>query len=465
VLKNRFNVPEDLILNTCQNHTTFICTPASQLTQDPTVWTHVSREDAIAYRCFPVYCDAQQWGLAVDNPFNPHIDTLSQKLNRQAIVFLVPHAELSAVLSEAHPDTPLSQLTPLHHLINHAMDSGASDIHIYKQDQDTRLMYRIDGKLMTQKTLSGQEERELQALIKFHGELDISKVNHPQDGRIRHHYNGQAVDIRISSLPSAYGEDFVLRIFNTFHTNDQLKDIGFTEQAETMLTQLLSHTHGLILVTGPTGSGKTTTLYTMLNHLKKDKTKSIITLEDPIENVIKGIRQSQINPTAGYTFASGLRAVLRQDPDIIMIGEIRDAETAKIALEAAYTGHLVISTLHTANCESTLLRLQSFDLDPFLLGHSLKGVVSQFLSPKVCPKCASYTASQGVQASGCDSCYFSGFKGRVAVHEVLQITTPIPLKNQDEFKKVLQTNPWYQFYKDINQKAQEGLIGHTRWMS
>jgi type II secretory ATPase GspE/PulE/Tfp pilus assembly ATPase PilB-like protein len=216
---------------------------------------------------------------------------------------------------------------------------------------------------------------------------------------------------------------------------------------------MMSNRHGLILVTGPTGSGKTTTLYTILNHLKKDNTKSIITLEDPIENILTGIRQSQINPSAGYTFIQGLRAILRQDPDIIMIGEIRDAETAKIALEAAYTGHLVLSTLHTANCESTLLRLQSFDLDPFLLGHSLKGIISQFLTPKRCEQC---------QQQGCKNCHDTGFKGRIALHEMLVATTPTSLKTQDDFKDFMSKNTYYPFYQDINQKIEDGKVGRDK---
>lgn len=450
ILKHRFMLNDAQLIDACQGLANLSIKTASDLVIDPTVWSKISKEQCAGL--FPIYWDNTEIAVATDNPFHDGIIQLHTQWQRPIHRFLVTPADLQKLWSRSTSTN--EPLTALHHMINHALSVSASDIHLYKQELDTVMMLRIDGKLVHQQTLTGQDERQLASLIKFHGELDISKINQPQDGRIRHLWQGVSVDVRVSSLPSAYGEDYVLRLFNTHHKRDRLEDLSFTESALSLVSQMISHRHGLILVTGPTGSGKTTTLYTLLNHLKKDKTKSIITLEDTIENILTGIRQSQINPGAGYTFIQGLRAILRQDPDIIMIGEIRDAETAKIALEAAYTGHLVLSTLHTANCESTLLRLQSFDLDPFLLGHSLKGVISQFLTPQRCAKC---------NQAGCADCHDSGFKGRIAIHEMLSIQTPLALKTQDDFKTLMSQNQYYPFYQDINQKINDGKVSRDKW--
>ena len=450
VLKNRFSVTESQLIAACDSlPNTSIASP-STLHPDPLIWTSISIEDCQGL--YPIKWQSDSISVATDNVFHPSLTILQNRFNLPIHKVIVSSATLQKLWAQLMPTTS-EPLTVLHHMINHALSVSASDIHLYKQELNTQVMYRIDGKLIHQQTLADSEERQIVALIKFHAELDIAKINQPQDGRIRHQWQGTSVDIRVSSLPSAFGEDFVLRLFNTHHKKDQLSDLSLTPTSQAALIQMMSNRHGLILVTGPTGSGKTTTLYTILNHLKKDNTKSIITLEDPIENILTGIRQSQINPSAGYTFIQGLRAILRQDPDIIMIGEIRDAETAKIALEAAYTGHLVLSTLHTANCESTLLRLQSFDLDPFLLGHSLKGIISQFLTPKRCEHC---------HQQGCKNCHDTGFKGRIALHEMLVATTPTSLKTQDDFKDFMSKNTYYPFYQDINQKIEDGKVGQDK---
>jgi len=228
--------------------------------------------------------------------------------------------------------------------------------------------------------------------------------------------------------------------------------------------RILDQDHGLFLVTGPTGSGKTTSLYACIHHLLKVKRKNIITLEDPIETVIPGIRQSQINPRIDYSFIKGLRSILRQDPDIIVIGEIRDKETAKIALDAAYTGHLVLSSLHTSDVASTLMRLRSFDLDPFLLTHSLKGILSQKLLRKLCSRCKypgpqNSVFKQSYVSDGCDACQFTSFEGRTVVAECLNITDPIQFETlQTDSKKWRDAKQFQSFSDDVNLKVEAGFI-------
>ena len=241
-----------------------------------------------------------------------------------------------------------------------------------------------------------------------------------------------------------------------------------------MISDMLAPSHGLILVTGATGSGKTTTLYSCLRLLRQQYKKSIVTLEDPVEQILPGVRQSSINPSSGFSFAKGLRAILRQDPDIIMIGEIRDAETAKTALDAAYTGHLVLSTLHTTDCESTLMRLSSFDLDPFLVSHSLKGIVSQRLALTLCPQCRqpkhptavhienpNPSDDAGFFSSGCETCSYRGHQGRSLLSETLMITQAVPHSIQHhDFSRLMSENEYYSFDQDIRAKIQRGELSY-----
>jgi type II secretory ATPase GspE/PulE/Tfp pilus assembly ATPase PilB-like protein len=268
----------------------------------------------------------------------------------------------------------------LFELLTEVTKEKASDLHLYRTESGCEIKLRKWGNLHPYKTLPQPETLSLIAQLKLHAQLDIAQTQLPQDGKIETpSSNGSPVTIRVSSIPSAWGEDFALRFFKKSPPKPSLTALGFSEKAAELTHQMLQKKSGLILVTGATGSGKTTTLYTCINLLQHARTHNIVTLEDPIETILPGIRQSQVNPSIGYTFITGLRALLRQDPDIVMIGEIRDQETAKTALEAAYTGHLVLSSLHTPNCETTLLRLQSFDLDPFWVQQSLAGIISQTL--------------------------------------------------------------------------------------
>jgi len=234
------------------------------------------------------------------------------------------------------------------------------------------------------------------------------------------------------------------------------------------IKSMLNHTHGLILVTGATGSGKTTTLYSAIKYLQSQKNLNIISLEDPVEYVLEGVRQSQVNTQSGYTFVNGLRSILRQDPDVIMIGEIRDHQTAKIALDAAYTGHLVLSTLHTANIASTLLRLMSFELDPFMVTQSLKGIISQKLIPILCQTCKEEIQSKrypkAFTATGCHTCAFTASQGRTVLSESLYIKN-FPKNIEDKnLTRLMKSDSMYSFEEDIEEKISKGIISEKEVM-
>jgi len=274
--------------------------------------------------------------------------------------------------------------------------------------------------------------------LKFIGNMNIAEKRIPQDGRMTHKIGGREIDLRISILPSIHGEKVVIRIMNSLGVELTKDKLGFLPSNLEKFEKMLMSPHGIILVTGPTGSGKTTTLYAAL----KEKTRgdiNIITVEDPVEALISGLTQVQVNPKAGLTFAAALRSILRQDPDVVMIGEIRDEETAEIATRVAITGHLVLSTLHTNDAASAILRLTDMKIEPFLVAASLVGVISQRLIRTICPKCKiAYKASSeeayilGVaegtllyKGNGCESCKKTGYRGRIAIHEVMPITPRI----------------------------------------
>ncbi len=308
-----------------------------------------------------------------------------------------------------------------------------SDVHFSSDTSGMRIYFRKNGQLSQVDHLDSQDTKTVSALIKLHAQMDISLSRLPQDGRIQLALDDTIKDIRVSSLPTFNGEDFVCRLFESKRVSPDFEALGFTPQFINLFTPLLDLKSGLILVTGATGSGKTTTLYTCLSYILSKGFKNIITLEDPIEMEIPGTRQSQINPGIGYGFVNGLKACLRQDPDVIMVGEIRDEATAKTALEAAYTGHLVLSTLHTQDCKSSLLRLKSFGLDPFWIHYALKGVVSQTLIPQQ--------------------------ESRIPLTELL-----IPNTNIDESQKVLDYENalhYYSWEEDIRLKKAINILEDT----
>ena len=319
----------------------------------------------------------------------------------------------------------------LNSILSEAVKERASDIHIEPYERDLLVRFRIDGLLYEKLSPPKIIQEALVSRIKIMAGLNIAEKRLPQDGRIRVIVAGRDVDIRVSIIPTFYGERAVLRLLDKKKGVLSLTDIGLGESGVRAMERMLGRTSGIILVTGPTGSGKSTTLYASLNRVNSSE-KNIITIEDPIEYQIRGIGQIQVNPKIDLTFAAGLRSILRQDPDIIMVGEIRDAETAEIAIQASLTGHLVLSTLHTNDAATAVTRLVDMGIEPFMIASSLSGVLAQRLVRTICPHCReAYRPAEeyaGVvlpellyRGRGCDLCYGLGTLGRTAIYEILTI--------------------------------------------
>lgn len=447
ILRDQYNLPEDQLVDWARQHHPDILPSTTHLFPDNQLHTKFESGLYRQHRFYPIYETEDALCIVLDNPFNPICDILEKQFQKP-----IQKIPISVLKLEDYLDGTLSKepASILNTIIEAAIHKQASDIHIFKLNQKTQVKFRLHGQLYAFQAYTGKEESQLHSLIKFHAQMDISVVTQPQDGRLHMTYRGNEYDIRVASLPTVYGEDFVLRIFNQSGTSFQIESLGLSPKIETQFREMLKQPNGLILVTGPTGSGKTTTLYAALSHLLQTQNKTIVTLEDPVESILEGVRQSQINPKIGYDFGKGLKAVLRQDPDIIMIGEIRDQQTAQIAIEAAYTGHLVLSTLHTGDCESTLMRLSTFDLDPFLVGHALRGIFSQRLVRKLCPEC---------KQKGCAPCHYTGFQGRILLTESLSCVTKTPSREAlNDPKQFIKEADYISFQEDIETKVQSGLL-------
>jgi general secretion pathway protein E len=327
--------------------------------------------------------------------------------------------ELPAVedLLEAADDAPIIRM--LNALLTQASNDGASDIHIEPYERSSAVRFRVDGTLREVVQPNKALHAALISRLKIMAELDIAERRLPQDGRISLRIGGKSVDVRVSTLPSAHGERAVLRLLDKSDAKFSLQSLGMSGEVLDRFQHLIRQPHGIVLVTGPTGSGKTTTLYSALARMDTD-TANVLTVEDPVEYELPGIGQTQVNPKIELTFAKALRAILRQDPDIIMIGEIRDYETAQIAIQASLTGHLVLATLHTNDAPSAVTRLIDMGVEPFLLSSSLLGVLAQRLVRKLCPKCKTVNATGHWHAVGCAACGNSGYKGRTGVYELMQ---------------------------------------------
>ncbi len=324
--------------------------------------------------------------------------------------------------------------------IEQAVSQGASDIHIEPMEDDVRVRFRVDGKLHKASGIPKEAQSAVSTRVKIMSGLDIAEKRIPQDGRFDFRANNKMLNVRVSVLPTAHGEKVVMRILDKTNFLIPKEKLGFTKGNLVKFDSLLNNPNGIILVTGPTGSGKSTTLYTMLSELNQ-LSENIVTIEDPIEYQIEGLNQVQVNTKAGLTFASALRSFLRQDPDIIMVGEIRDNETVDVAVRAAITGHLVLSTLHTNDAVSSISRLEDMGVPPYLIAVALRGVISQRLIRRLCTQCATnYSPSEhelnylGLpldgnytfkKAEGCTNCHNTGYKGRIAVHEILLINNDI----------------------------------------
>ena len=379
-------------------------------------------------------------------------EDMGTDINLNRLAEEIPESE---DLIEGENDAPVIKL--INAIISQAVRDKASDIHIETFEDRLSVRYRIDGLLtevLSPKRLLGPM---LISRIKVMSRMDIAEKRLPQDGRISVKLAGHGIDIRVSTLPSIHGERVVLRLLDKQAGNKELHELRMPEEVLNAYAKALGKPHGIILVTGPTGSGKTTTLYSGLMHIN-DRQQNILTIEDPIEYSLPGIGQTQVNTKINMTFANGLRSILRQDPDVVMLGEIRDTETAKIAVQASLTGHLVLSTLHTNTAAGAITRLQDMGIEPFLLASSLDAVIAQRLIRLLCPQCKErYTPEESelamfdelgrpealYKANGCQSCKHTGYQDRMAIFEIIEV--------DDKLRKLIHDHA-----------SEEDLVRHAR---
>jgi type IV pilus assembly protein PilB len=380
--------------------------------------------------------------------------------------------EAGALTDEADKDAPIIKL--VHSIIAQAVQQGASDIHVSPEEGDAKVLFRVDGVLAPAATIKRRMVAGVVSRIKIMGELDISEKRVPQDGRFALTVEGRRVDIRVVTLPLVHGEAVVLRILDKGVKVESLESLGMAPDELNRFERAIAKPNGAVLVTGPTGSGKSTTLYGALTVLN-DGERSILTIEDPVEQRMAGVKQMQIAPKAGVTFDVGLRSMLRADPDVIMVGEIRDRETAHIAVEAALTGHLVLSTLHTRDAPSALGRLMDMGIEPFLVSSAVDCVVAQRLVRMLCKHCKrpqelsesvlaehGLTGAEPLEAVGCSRCGGSGYRGRVGLYEVMSVSERIRSLilehgSVDDIAAAAEQSGMARLRDDGLQKVREGL--------
>jgi general secretion pathway protein E len=385
-------------------------------------------------------------------------------------------------LLHAQDDSPAVSL--VNSMLIKASTVGASDIHFEPYEDQAVVRIRMDGVLHDVLTVPTSTYQSVVSRIKVMSNLNVAEKRIPQDGRIRVRIGNKDLDIRVSVVPTVFGERVVLRLLDRTGSLLTLEQIGLEGEDEEKVKTLAKKPYGIVLVTGPTGAGKSTTLYAMLLFIKDPK-KNIITIEDPVEYQIKGISQIQVNPKVGLTFATGLRSVLRQDPDIIMVGEIRDAETADIAVHAALTGHLVLSTLHTNDAPSAITRLSDMGIEPFLIASSLEGVIAQRLVRRICENCReAYEPSKEelrelglsedgltfYRGKGCEQCLGTGYRGRIAIFEVLLLDEELKslvthTQDANEIKKLARKKGFRTMIEDGIRKVLRGITTSSEVIS
>ncbi len=467
---------------------------------DPEVLAMVPPDIALQYSVLPLMLHGNHLVVAMENPMDwEALEVLRFNTNHSIEPVITAGKDIGQALSKyyrLHEDREISDMAdvidlspekennddiaihlieqeaqkkPVVRLVNaiimQGILHGASDINIRPERSQVNIYYRIDGKLRFSRSLNKSLLAPLVSRIKITGRMDISERRLPQDGHARLTREGKSIDLRISCIPTVNGESVVIRILDKQVGLKPLSELGLGEWELTHIHRMLSRSYGMLLVTGPTGSGKSTTLYAVLNEVRA-REPHIITVEDPVEYDMEGVEQIQINPATGYTFAEALRHILRHDPDVVMIGEIRDLETAHIANKAALTGHLVLSTLHTNDAASTVTRLLDMGLEPYLLGSTLLGVLAQRLIRLNCPQCLEEEAvdeevrsvlqvpAQEVfyRGAGCASCNYTGYRGRIAVSELLPITP--------EITALINSGASTQAIKDL--AVQQGMTTLTR---
>jgi type IV pilus assembly protein PilB len=439
--------------------------PSADLTTlevSPDAVSRVPRELAVKHRCLPLLVEGRDLHLITADPTDVQaLDAIGFKTGLRVRPVVAAESEVAsaieryyavtgemtsqvsldtaaladqlAVVDEADGDVAANseeeleraaQTGPVIRLVNSiiadAIRAGASDIHVEPQQKGVNLRYRVDGALRHVITMPKRSQAKIVSRVKIVSHMDIAERRKPQDGRTRIVVGGSAYDLRVSTLPTADGEKVVVRILAQDRAKISLEELGFDEESLAYFRDLLRRPQGLILVTGPTGSGKTSTLYAALNYLASETT-NIVTIEDPIEYRLAGINQVAVSDRAGLTFATGLRSILRQDPNIVMVGEIRDVDTAHIAFQAAQTGHLVLSTLHTNDAPSAVTRLVEMGVPAYLVASSVIAVQAQRLVRRLCV-CRTALPDGRAEPVGCEACRHTGYRGRVAVHELLRLT-------------------------------------------
>jgi type II secretory ATPase GspE/PulE/Tfp pilus assembly ATPase PilB-like protein len=363
-------------------------------------------------------------------------------------------------------------------LLAHAITQAASDIHLEPTAHHLRVRLRIDGILYDHEPVNQTVMQQMSARLKVLAQINIAEKRVPQDGKFRVISNGHEIDLRVSTFPTLYGEKIVVRILDRADHTMTLDRLGFDAVIADAIKSLIAKASGFFLVSGPTGSGKTTTLYAALSHINSPD-KNIITLEDPVEYCVPGITQGQIHPEAGFTFEKGMRSLLRQDPDIVMVGEIRDKQTARIAIEAALTGHLVFSTVHTNDAPSVVMRLMDMGIEPFLINAAITGVLAQRLARKICSGCKVERAPTEQErallkkyglhletlfiGTGCNDCLGLGYKGRIGVFELLIMTNSlrsliVQYPSFEDLNKQARIDGLHTLLHDGLTKVQQGMI-------
>lgn len=408
---------------------------------------------------------------AFDRLLEQHYHTMVQdavndsELNKETLLDdAVMDLQYVEDLLDTDQEAPIIRL--LNALIAQALKEKASDIHIETYQHHLVFRFRIDGILESKLTLKNNFANHVISRIKVMAKLNIAEKRLPQDGRMSVQIAGRQVDVRVSTLPSTHGERVVLRLLDKQSTALKLDDLGFNAEQKIVIRQLMQRTHGIILVTGPTGAGKTTTLYALISELNHD-TRNILTIEDPIEYDLPGIGQAQVNAKIGMTFAKGLRAILRQDPDIVMVGEIRDLETAEIAVQASLTGHLMLSTLHTNTSLGAVARLRDMGIPSYLIASTLEGVAAQRLVRLLCPDCKEayipdpdlcclldldpMAAPTLYRPVGCTACQSTGYKGRSAIYEIIPVDDTLKNMIHTDQNELELKNYAYQYYPSIRE--------------
>jgi type IV pilus assembly protein PilB len=466
---------------------------------DPVVARLIDHEEAARLKALPLFKVGDRLTVAMAEPQSlPTIDRLAyltgceinpalalesnitefqdKYLGEQVDVdsFLVnlTDSDVEVVERETVDDTPSHEISrmvegsPIINLVYvavlTAIRDGASDIHIEPTKKSTRIRYRIDGRLRDLMTPPPGMHAAVTSRVKVIGKMDIAERRLPQEGRVHVVAEGREIDLRVSSMPTLLGEKIVLRILDKAQLNVSLEALGLNPHQLDGFRRIFSKPHGIVMVTGPTGSGKTTTLYSVLDLLSSPE-KNIVTIEDPVEYQLDGINQIHVNDAVGLTFARALRSILRQDPDVIMVGEIRDHETARVAIQAALTGHLVLSTLHTNSAPATFIRLADMSIEPYLLASAFNGVIAQRLARRICPHCrTSYYPSDSALADagwlgqtervffkgeGCNQCHDSGFRGRTGIFELLEVTDEVrrhlhDISDEDSLRSFVREHGW-----------------------